>query len=135
MTDLVADARQEIVRRLKQLAPVVAEYDRLLQADAALARLDAARAGKRRGRPPGKTTTTAKSAGVRRAKRGGGPGLRKGTGTRAAEALSLVQGQPGITVPEIAARMGIEQNYLYRVLPGLQKGGKVTKRGRGWHPK
>lgn len=63
------------------------------------------------------------------------PGRRKGSGTRAAQALSLVQGQPGITIPELAGKMGIKQNYLYRVLPGLQQENKVEKRGRGWHPK
>jgi hypothetical protein len=31
--------------------------------------------------------------------------------------------------------MGIKQNYLYRVLPGLESEGKVSKSGRGWHPK
>ena len=62
-------------------------------------------------------------------------GRRKGSGTRAAEALSFVQGQPGITIPELAAKMGIKQNYLYRVLPGLEQESKVTKKGRGWHPK
>ena len=62
-------------------------------------------------------------------------GRRKGSGTRAAQALSFVQGQPGITIPELAAKMGIKQNYLYRVLPGLQQEGKVAKQGRGWHPK
>lgn len=31
--------------------------------------------------------------------------------------------------------MGITQNYLYRVLPGLANDGVVTKEGRGWHPK
>ena len=61
-------------------------------------------------------------------------GRRKGSGTRAAQALSFVKGQPGITIPELAAKMGIKQNYLYRVLPGLQQEGKVSKRGRGWHP-
>jgi hypothetical protein len=35
----------------------------------------------------------------------------------------------------MANRMGIAQNYLYRVLPGLQEQGHVTRRGRGWHPK
>ena len=30
--------------------------------------------------------------------------------------------------------MGIQANYLYRVMPGLQKDGKVKKRGKGWHP-
>jgi hypothetical protein len=34
---------------------------------------------------------------------------------------SFVQGQPGITIPELAAKMGIKQNYLYRVLPGLEQ--------------
>jgi hypothetical protein len=62
-------------------------------------------------------------------------GRRKGSGTRAAEALSHVQGQPGITTPELAAKMGIATNYLYRVLPGLEKEGKVRKEGRGWHAK
>lgn len=41
--------------------------------------------------------------------------------------------QPGITIPELAERMGIKQNYLYRVLPGLEQDGKVKKEGRGWH--
>jgi DNA-binding IclR family transcriptional regulator len=47
-----------------------------------------------------------------------------------------VEAQPaGITIPELAAKMGIKQNYLYRVLPGLQKEGKVRKRGRTWFPR
>jgi len=78
-------------------------------------------ARKKPGRPPG--------SGKRRA------GRRKGSGTRAAEALSFVQGQPGITIPELAAKMGIKQNYLYRVLPGLEQEKKVEKQGRGWHPR
>jgi len=69
--------------------------------------------------------------GAPKARRGGRP---KG-GKRAAEVLSLVQGQPGITIPELAAKMGIKQNYLYRVLPGLEQEGKLEKKGRGWHPK
>jgi len=73
---------------------------------------------------------------ARRKRRAGArTGRRKGSGTRAAEALSFVQGQPGITIPELATKMGINQSYLYRVLPGLEKEGKVRKDGRGWHPK
>lgn len=42
---------------------------------------------------------------------------------------------PGIKIPELAAQMGIKQNYLYRVLPGLEKEGKVKKqKDGGWHP-
>jgi len=36
---------------------------------------------------------------------------------------------------ELAAKMGIKQNYLYRVLPGLEQEKKVSKQGRGWHPR
>ena len=61
-------------------------------------------------------------------------GRRKGSGTRAAQALQFVSGQPGITIPELAAKMGIKQNYLYRVLPGLEQEKKIKKQGRGWHP-
>jgi hypothetical protein len=93
--------------------------------------------GKKVGRPPGSTTkaaaTTATATTPATTKRRAG--RRKGSGTRAAQALSFVQGQPGITIPELAAKMGIKQNYLYRVLPGLEQEGKLAKQGRGWHPK
>jgi hypothetical protein len=99
--------------------------------------------GKKVGRPAGSAgkaapaaaaasataTETAAAPAKRRA------GRRKGSGTRAAQALSFVQGQPGITIPELAAKMGIKQNYLYRVLPALEQEGKLSKKGRGWHPK
>ncbi len=92
---------------------------------------------KKVGRPAGSTTkaapAAAPTAAAAPAKRRAG--RRKGSGTRAAQALSFVRGQPGITIPELAAKMGIKQNYLYRVLPGLEQEGKLNKQGRGWHPK
>jgi len=87
---------------------------------------------KKVGRPAAKVGRSAGKVGRPKARRGGRP---KGSGKRASEALSLVQGQPGITIPELAAKMGIKQNYLYRVLPGLERDGKLEKKGRGWHPK
>ena len=57
-----------------------------------------------------------------------------GSGTRAKEALALVKQQPGITIPELAEKMGIKQNYLYRVMPTLAGEGQVTKKDKGWHP-
>jgi hypothetical protein len=88
---------------------------------------------KKVGRPPGKAAKAAVTAAPATRRRRAG--RRKGSGTRAAQALSLVRGQPGITIPELAAKMGIKQNYLYRVLPGLEQEGKLSKKGRGWHPK
>jgi len=97
--------------------------------------------GKKVGRPPGSGKKVGRPAGkvgrpagkVGRSK--GKAGRPKGGGKRATQALSLVQAQPGITIPELAAKMGIKQNYLYRVLPGLEQGGKLEKKGRGYHPK
>jgi hypothetical protein len=82
---------------------------------------------KKPGRPKGSGKKVGRPAGK--------AGRPKGGGKRATEALSLVQGQPGVTIPELAAKMAIKQNYLYRVLPGLQKEGKLEKKGRGWYPK
>ena len=150
MNDFLDEKRREITDRLKELKPAVDEYNRLEAAASALAGVrgsasaGAATAAPRRrgpGRPrgsvsrkrtaaaPAKPTRKPRATGRRRA------GRRKGSGTRAIEAFSFVKGQPGITIPELAAKMGIKQNYLYRVLPGLEQEGKVTKRGRGWHPK
>jgi hypothetical protein len=92
---------------------------------------------KRRGRPPGsknKTATATATATSPAATPRRRAGRRKGSGTRAAQALQFVTGQPGITIPELAAKMGIKQNYLYRVLPGLEQEKKIKKQGRGWHP-
>ena len=148
MTDFLDEKRKEISNRLRELKPAVDEYNRLEAAASALANVrgsaSASATPKRRGpgRPRGSGTRAkaARAAPTTKAKRkkpGRPPGRRragrrKGSGTRAAQALSFVQGQPGITIPELAAKMGIKQNYLYRVLPGLQKEGKVRKRGRTW---
>jgi predicted HTH transcriptional regulator len=132
MADFLDEKRSEIGARLKELKPLVEEYQRLEAAAAALdgvAPTSSAPAARR-------TSTRASSANNNR--RGKGTGRRgrpKGSGTRGAEALALVREKPGITIPEIAEQMGIKQNYLYRVLPGLAEDGVVRKDGRGWHPK
>ncbi len=152
MTDFLDEKRREITDRLKELKPFVDEFKRLESAVAALAGVggsaspaDTTTTTHRRrgpGRPRGSVNRAKATATAAKPKRKPGrppgrrrAGRRKGSGTRAAEALAFVQGQPGITIPELAAKMGIKQNYLYRVLPGLQQEGKVTKQGRGWHPK
>lgn len=153
MTDFLDEKRKEIADRLKELKPAVDEYNRLEAAASALEGVGGtaatatatATAPRRRGpgRPRGSVSRKGAAAaapakaGRKKAGRPAGrrAGRRKGSGTRAAEALSFVQGQPGITIPELAAKMGIKQNYLYRVLPGLEQENKVAKQGRGWHPK
>ena len=106
-----------------ELATLRQEIQRLEAAHAALGGGGGARHG--RGRPRTSSRTASSGAGTRRRRPSGGA-------SRADQAHELVKATPGITIPELAERMGIKQNYLYRVLPALQKD-KVTKRGKGWH--
>jgi hypothetical protein len=138
MPDFLEQKRKEIEGRLSELRPLIEEARQLEAAAAALAGVGVSKvkAATRRGpgRPRGsanktsRTTSTAKRSTGRR-------GRPRGSGTRAAQALELVKAQPGITITELAEKMGIKQNYLYRVLPVLEAERKVTKKGRGWHPR
>ena len=130
MADFLDEKKREIDARLKELRPLVDEFHRL---EAAAAALDGVAGGgaapARRGRRRSAPTASASGSGPRRR------GRPRGSGTRSKQALELVRTRPGITIPEIAEAMGIQQNYLYRVLPALQKDGLVRKDGRGWHPR
>jgi hypothetical protein len=110
-----------------------------------LTRLEAARSalvGIKRGpgRPRGSVSTgpispAADSNGHNGRRRGPGrPRGRRGGNTRSNQALTLVQEQPGITIPQIADQLKIEPNYLYRVMPKLVSDGLVKRDGQGWHP-
>jgi len=130
MADFVDQKLGEMEARLKELRPMVEEYDRL---DAAVAALSSVGAGT--ARRVAKTPRAAKKPTRRSGAGSGRRGRPKGSGTRDKEALALVMATPGVTIPEIANEMGIKQNYLYRVLPSLEKDGLVRKKGRGWYPR
>ena len=126
MADFLDEKRKEIQARLKELKPLVEEYERLEAAERALSGVGAS------------TVAPARTSAPTRRRRSGstGTGRRgrpRGSGTRAVQALELVKARPGITIPELAEAMGIKQNYLYRVMPSLADEGRVTKSGRGWH--
>ncbi len=137
MADFVDEKVREMEARLKELRPLVDEFHRLEAAVGALAGVAAGAVTKaatsaRRATAPARRRRPSTGTGT-----GTGTGKRgrpKGSGTRGKEALALVKKTPGITIPEIAAAMKINQNYLYRVLPALAKDGLVRKDGRGWHP-
>lgn len=127
MTDFLDEKKQEIKARLDELKPLVDEHARLQSAYEALTGASASRTE----RAPRRSSSAKRASGG-----GSGSGRRgrpKGSGTRSKEALKLVTERPGITIPELAEAMDIKQNYLYRVMPDLQKEGLVRKEGRGWH--
>jgi hypothetical protein len=129
VADFLEEKRREIQQRLKELKPLVDEYQRLEAAERALAGVSNGGGG---------TAAAPARRGGRRASTSDGPARRgrpRGSGTRSAQALDLVRARPGITIPELAEAMGIKQNYLYRVMPTLAEEGQVVKSGRGWHMK
>ena len=116
--------------------------DRLRELKEEVAKLEAARSalvGGRRGpgRPRAARAAAASATPTPRRRSGRRPGRPRGRsrgGTRANQALELVRTTPGITIPQIAEKMGIEPNYLYRVMPRLLTDGQVKREGQGWHP-
>jgi DNA invertase Pin-like site-specific DNA recombinase len=116
-THVLDEARDLVKRRLAELDD---ERKRLERALAELGEKAVGRTGRRPGRPRG--------AGRKAA--GGGKKRRRRSGTRADQAVKLVEGSPGITASEIAKSMKIKPNYLYRVLGDLEKEKRVKKKGR-----
>jgi hypothetical protein len=122
--DFLAEKRAEIERRKAELLPLVEEYNRLEQAAAALDAVGVAGNGSS---TPQRASQRVKAA-TRKPATGGTRGRPKGSGKRDAEVAEIVAANPdGITIQEIANRIGIKPNYLYRVLPALEAQGKVAK--------
>ena len=129
MADFLSEKRAEIDSRLKELRPLHDEFLKLERAKQALDGLDSQPRrgpGRPRGsRNQGATPSTGSSDGRRRRRRSGG--------THAERALQAIRQNPGITVAELAPKLGIaHKNYLYRVLNGLKAEGAVQKEGRGY---
>jgi ribosomal protein S25 len=129
MADVLSKIRSDLDKRLRELEPLIEEHAHVRKALDALngagARAEqAVKSVTRRPRATKASTTTSTR----------GRGRPRGTGRRAEQALKLVHTHPGITLQEMAKRMKIKANYLYRVLPQLEKEGKVKKRDKGYHP-
>jgi DNA invertase Pin-like site-specific DNA recombinase len=113
MASALDEAASLLRTRLRELD---AERKKL---ERALANLTGGRLGRRGpGRPPG----SGRKAAPRRRRRG----------TRADQAVRLIKANPGISASEVAKKMRIKPNYLYRVLGDLQKEGRVKKSGRSY---
>jgi hypothetical protein len=115
-SDAVEQARTLLQERLRELDAERAQVEK------ALADLGGRRRGP--GRPRGSRSRTG-PARRRRRRRGG---------TRADQAVKMVESEPGISAGQIAKQMRIAPNYMYRVMGELEKEGRVRKKGRGYHP-
>jgi predicted HTH transcriptional regulator len=115
VSSAVDQAAALLKERITELEGELAKLQR------ALASLTEGREGRRGpGRPRGSRSTGTRTR-TRRRRRGG---------TRADQAVALIKANPGISASEIARKMKIQPNYMYRVLGDVQKEGKVKKSGR-----
>jgi sugar-specific transcriptional regulator TrmB len=122
----VLDEAKQLVE--KRLADLDEERKRL---ERALAELG----GKATRRPPGRPRGSAGTAAKKTRGRSGAPKRRKRRGgTRADQAVNLIEKEPGISASDVAKTMKIKPNYLYRVLGDLEKEGRVKKQGRQYYP-
>ncbi|MBS1675801.1 MAG: hypothetical protein JST08_00300 [Actinobacteria bacterium] len=119
-TAVLEDAHALISKRLDELNEERQHLER------ALAALGGKATRRRPGRPRGsKAKATTKSSPKSRRRRAGG---------RADQAVVLIEKSPGVTASEVAKRLRIKPNYLYRVLGDLEKEGRVKKDGRRYFP-
>src|SRR3954453_6926516 len=110
VSNTVDQARTLLERRLKELD------DERKQGEAALSGL-----GKSAGRGPG-------------GPRGNGR-LRARGSPRADQAVKIITDNPGIKVSELGKKMKLNHpNSLYRVLPDLEKEGRISRKVTGYHP-
>jgi CRP-like cAMP-binding protein len=134
MEGFVAAAVKDINSRLQELQQ---EQQRLMAARAMLtgeAPTGGGHLSNHATRGDGHARSVTSRGGISR-RNGHGPHTsRRSRKTRAMQVLELVQGQPGITIPQMAERLHIQPNYLYRVLPRLAESGEVSRTEQGWHP-
>jgi predicted HTH transcriptional regulator len=116
MPDFVDGTIADIDRRLVELK---AEEGKLIAARAAL-RGESSRTPRAPRAPRAATATR---------RRPGRPRGRQSGGTRANQAVTLIRENPGITIPQLAEKLKIQPNYLYRVVPKLVSDGLITKDG------
>lgn len=130
--NVVEEARQLIDSRLAELD------DERKRLEGALKELGGKVAKRAPGRPKGSASKGSSSKGSSSKKAASGGGTRKRRkrrgGTRADQAVALIESQPGISASDVAKTMKIKPNYLYRVLGDLEKEGRVKKDGRQYYP-
>jgi ribosomal protein S25 len=132
-THVLDEARDLVTKRLAELDEERKRLERALSELGGTAKKGGRRKG-RRGRPKGSGAKKAKGGRARKAGTTTRRRRRSG-GTRANQAVKLVEKSPGISASEIAKKMKIKPNYLYRVLGELEKEGRVKKKGRAYSAK
>jgi predicted Rossmann fold nucleotide-binding protein DprA/Smf involved in DNA uptake len=125
------EARDALERSVRELREQLSQAEEALEKLGGKAtRRSPGRPGRRGpGRPKGSTNKTTSGGSTTPRKR-----RKRRGGTRADQAVQLIESQPGISASDVAKTMKIKPNYLYRVLGDLEKEGRVKKDGRQYYP-
>jgi hypothetical protein len=132
------DAEQRVAKRLKELAPAVAEY-RELEKVAQRLGIEPAAAPPATKRATGRRTATRARATKRTAAAATSSSAKSGSrrsrstarpGQRGEQLIELVRARPGITVRDAGKELGVDPTGLYRVIHRLEQGGQLKKKGR-----
>jgi hypothetical protein len=132
MSDFYARMRLDVKARMDELEPSVLEYERLArilhaidtedgQAPAVV--LEAHGTGRAVSAPPSRGPS------VPAARRGSEP-----RGRRARQVMEVIRAEPGLSLPQIAERLGSKPGYLYQLLPRLADQGLAKEQSSRWHP-
>jgi Mn-dependent DtxR family transcriptional regulator len=149
--DQLQDLEATVAKRMAELKPMVDEYaelERVAQrlgvkpaAAAATAapvrsrgrsRRAARRTPTRRASTDGAGAAATKTVGRSRSRK---PATSARCSARAEQILAMASEQPGITVAQIAKKMGVDATGLYRPVRRLEKEGRLRKSGLGLHAK
>ena len=155
--DQVRDLEHKVVGRLRELEPLMREYDQLRKAaerlgvkykpaaatgagepdsrrrrrtrSAATSGAGGAAKGPAVAKRPTRSTKTTGRSRTTTARRAGGRRTVAPRGQRQEQVLRLVGENPGIKVSEIGKRLGVDATGLYRVVRGLTAEGRLRKDG------
>jgi transposase-like protein len=125
VTDFLDQKVQEIHDRLRELEPLLDEYERLRAAMDALEAVGSRPAPADAAQPARPARRRTSGGGARR----GRP--RAGEPTRADGLVELAKARPGITIAQAAKEMDVAPNGLYQVVAKLTKDGVLRKQGPG----
>jgi ribosomal protein S25 len=152
---LIDDFQRQIDARLAELQPAFAEYTALQQLREAIKSLDPEAAaahvslfafpvggqpadGQAEAPRPARTNDGTSSARRRRARAAQepqqGPTVEEQNAAYADAAIEHVAKEPGLTAGQLAERMGVPASVLFRLLPTLQREGRLRKQGKGYRP-
>lgn len=136
--DEVRDLEDRIITRMRELAPLVREFEDLkaaaghlkievpdLASGSPVSRNGAA-SRTAKSRPRRKAAAATRKPRTRRS--------RASAGTREEQILRMVRGEPGITVPAIADKLGVASTGLYKPVRKLIDDGQIVKDERELRP-